>query len=468
MLDCEATGKPSDSDYVFEWTARGGGDTDKLSSTTIVQPTFYVPGSVNSNETYEYMLTVSAENAEDDVANVTVGVLKKATLTLVCTSPPPVYEGSPDFDLNCSASGAPEGSEYDYVWTGRGSTVVPGKLSSTTVENPTFDVPDNVNADTDYEYTLTVSARGADPETANVTVRVLNKPSLTLVCTPPAPVYEGAADFDLDCVASGAPQGSTYDYVWTGRGSTVVPGRLNSTTIAKPTFDVPGSVTSDETYEYTLTVSAENAEDASAPVTVRVLNKPSLTLVCTPPAPVYEGAADFDLNCSASGAPSGSQYDYVWTGRGSTVVPGQLSSTTVEKPTFNVPPNVNADTDYEYTLTVSADNAEAATEDVTVTVLNKKALDVACATPSPVYEGFGGLRFGLCGYGGSSGFRLHVRVDGTGHDVEHGSFDQRYGRSHPDIRRAGGSGRRRNVRVPADRLGRECGVRNGRGNGAGA
>ena len=388
FLDCEATGKPSDSDYVYEWTARGTAqNTDKLSSTTIAQPTFEVPGSVNSDETYEYMLTVSADNAEDGFANVTVEVLKKATLTLVCTSPPPVYEGSPDFDLNCSATGAPEGSDYDYVWTGRGSTVVPGKLSSTTVENPTFDVPDNVNADTDYEYTLTVSARGADPETANVTVRVLNKPSLTLVCTPPAPVYEGAADFDLDCVASGAPQGSTYDYVWTGRGSTVVPGRLNSTTIAKPTFDVPEEVDGDETYEYTLTVSAENAEDASAPVTVRVLNKPSLTLVCTPPAPVYEGAADFDLNCSASGAPSGSQYDYVWTGRGSTVVLGQLSSTTVEKPTFNVPPNVNADTDYEYTLTVSADNAEAATEDVTVTVLNKKALEVACATPSPVYEG---------------------------------------------------------------------------------
>ena len=59
---------------------------------------------------------------------------------------------------------------------------------------------------------------------------------------------------------------------------------------------MPEEVDADDTYEYTLTVSAENAEDASAPVTVRVLNKPSLTLVCTPPAPVYEGAADFDLN----------------------------------------------------------------------------------------------------------------------------------------------------------------------------
>ena len=387
LLDCSATGKPEDSEYVYAWTARGGGDTDKLSSTTIAQPTFDVPGSVNSDETYEYTLTASAENAEDGAFDVTVEVLKKAPITLVCTSPLSVYEGSPDFDLNCSASGAPEGSTYDYAWTGRGSTVVPGRLSSTTVEQPTFNVPRNVNADTDYEYTLTVSAHGAESETANVTVRVLNKPSLALICTPPAPVYEGAADFALDCVASGAPQGSTYDYVWTPRGSTVVPGRLNSTTIAKPTFDVPGEVAGDETYEYTLTASAENAEDASAPVTVRVLNKPSLALVCTPPAPVYEGAADFDLDCSASGAPAGSQYDFVWTPRGATSNTDELSSTTIAKPTFDVPEEVAADTDYEYTLTVSAENAEDAVQDVTVTVLNKKTLDVACATPSPVYEG---------------------------------------------------------------------------------
>ena len=96
--------------------------------------------------------------------------------------------------------------------------------------------------------------------TANVTVRVLNKPPLALICTPPTPVYEGSADFALDCSASGAPQGSEYDYVWTPRGSTVVPGRLSSTTIAKPTFDVPEEVDRDEIYEYTLTASAENAE----------------------------------------------------------------------------------------------------------------------------------------------------------------------------------------------------------------
>ena len=389
-LDCSATGAPEDSDYVYAWTPRGGtANTDLLiAGTDGLTPTFDVPESVDSNEPYEYLLTVSAENAESATAPVTVRVLNRATLALVCTPVTPVYEGSPDFDLNCSATGAPEGSGYDYVWTPRGGTTNTDLLiAGTDGPTPTFDVPESVDADTDYEYTLTVSARGADPGTANVTVQVLKKPSLALVCTPVAPVYEGAPDFDLNCAASGAPAGSTYDYVWTARGSTVVPGQLSSTTVANPTFDVPGEVAADTDYEYTLTVSAENAEDASANVTVRVLNKPPLVLVCTSVAPVYEGAADFDLNCSASGAPSGSVPVYVWTARGSTVVPGQLSETDSPTPTFNVPEEVAADTDYEYTLTVSAENAEDAVEDVTVTVLNTRTLEVVCATPSPVYEG---------------------------------------------------------------------------------
>ena len=192
---------------------------------------------------------------------MTVRVLNRATLALVCTPVTPVYEGSPDFDLNCSATGAPEGSDYVYEWTPRGGTANTDLLiAGTDGPTPTFDVPESVDADTDYEYTLTVSARGADPETANVTVQVLKKPSLALVCTPVAPVYEGAPDFDLNCAASGAPAGSTYDYVWTARGSTVVPGQLSSTTVANPTFDVPEEVSSDTDYEYTLTVSAENAD----------------------------------------------------------------------------------------------------------------------------------------------------------------------------------------------------------------
>ena len=37
----------------------------QLSATDIPSPTFYVPEAVDATTTYEYLLTVSAENAED-------------------------------------------------------------------------------------------------------------------------------------------------------------------------------------------------------------------------------------------------------------------------------------------------------------------------------------------------------------------------------------------------------------------
>ena len=98
---------------------------------------------------------------------------------------------------------------------------------------------------------------------------VLNKKTLDVACATPSPVYEGAADFALDCAASGAPAGSEIDYVWTARGNTsntdlLVSGADGPT----PTFDVPEEVDEDKTYEYLLRVSAENAIDATAEVTV--------------------------------------------------------------------------------------------------------------------------------------------------------------------------------------------------------
>ena len=403
-LDCSASGAPQGSEYDYVWTPRGStSNTNKLiAGTDGPTPTFDVPEEVAEDETYRYTLTASAENAEDASANVTVRVLNKEPLALICTPVAPVYEGAEDFALDCTASGVPVGSDYEYVWTGRGSTVVPGKLSSTTIAKPTFDVPEEVDRDERYRYTLTASAENAEDVSANVTVRVLNKEPLALICTPPTPVYEGSADFALDCSASGAPQGSEYDYVWTPRGSTSNTNKLIAGTDGPtPTFDVPEEVSEDETYRYTLTASAENAEDASANVTVRVLNKEPLALICTPVAPVYEGAEDFALDCTASGVPVGSDYEYVWTGRGSTVVPGKLSSTTIAKPTFDVPEEVDRDERYRYTLTASAENAEDVSANVNGAGVEQGAARADMYASHPGVRRFGGLRPGLFGFGRS-------------------------------------------------------------------
>ena len=348
-LDCTDTGDLSG--VTWEWGPSSL--LTHLTNTSSVAPTFTPPQIDESTKDFAYTVRAMVGGVDMGGSNVTVRVRRKPRIYIICdgdgsTSRYKRYEGDADFVLDCEAGGA-GGSNYTYTWAGRGSTSNTAKLSSATRKDPTFDVPLSVSSDEPYEYTLTATASNAVEGVLDVTVTVLNKPDIVIECPgDPYDPYEGEENFDLDCEATGAPSGSTYDYTWTARGSTtntnkLIAGRNGPT----PTFDVPGEVAADETYEYTLEVSAENAEDASEDVTVTVLNKSDITVTCTGiPYEPYEGTDDIVLDCSATGAPSGSTYDYVWTARGSTVVPGKLSSTTIAKPTFEVPPSVDSDETY--------------------------------------------------------------------------------------------------------------------------
>ncbi len=379
LFDCEASGAPDGhaglGAYTHVWTPRGSTqDVSLLSAPNIASPIFYVPDDVDATTTYEYLLTASANNAEDNAAEVSVTVLNERALVLVCAPPPSVYEGSDDVDLDCSASGGAEGSVYEYVWTPRGDTPDVSLLSAENIASPTFYVPAEVNEDKIYEYRLTVFAENAKNARARVTVTVLNKSVLALACADPPSVYEGSEDITFDCSASGAPAGSSYSYAWTARGDTQGTSLLSAPDIASPIFYVPAEVGENETYEYLLTVSAQNADDASAEVAVTVLNKSTLALTCADPPSVYEGSEDITFDCSASGAPAGSSYSYAWTARGDTQGTSLLSAADIESPIFYVPDEVIVTTTYEYLLTVSAQNADDASTEVAMTVLDRAPL----------------------------------------------------------------------------------------------
>ena len=386
-FDCAASGAPSGSSYAYAWTARGDTpDTSLLSATDIASPTFLVPDEVAATTTYEYLLTVSAANAEDGSASVSVTVLNTGALAVTCADPGSVYEGSADVAFDCAASGAPAGSSYAYAWTARGDTQDTSLLSATDIASPTFLVPDEVAATTTYEYLLRVSAANAEDGTAEVAVTVLSKGALAVTCADPGSVYEGSADVAFDCAASGAPAGSSYAYAWTARGDTQDTSLLSATDIASPTFLVPDEVAATTTYEYLLRVSAANAEDGTAEVAVTVLSKGALAVTCADPGSVYEGSADVAFDCAASGAPAGSSYAYAWTARGDTQDTALLSATDIESPRFYVPDAIDVTTTYEYLLTVNAENAESGTAEAAVTVLDRIPAPPSDPVSPPVEE----------------------------------------------------------------------------------
>ena len=369
-FDCSASGAQSGSDYTYVWTARGTtANTDLLSAMDISSPTFYVPDEVDETTVYEYLLTASAENTESATTEVSVTVLNKGALAVVCADPGSVYEGSSDIAFDCSASGAPAGSGYTYAWSARGNTLDTSLLSTTDVASPTFYVPDQVDSDETYEYRLTVStsAENIDPGTFDLTVNVYDSSDLDVVCTDRT-VYEGSPPFRLQCTASGAPPGVLREWDWSPAT------HLTGPRIRTPVFTVPTNVESDMTFTYTATVTAGSMV-ATGELTVTVLNKGALAVVCADPGSVYEGSEDITFDCSASGAPGDNpQYTYAWTARGNTSDTSLLSAADIASPVFYVPDEVEEDETYEYTLTVSADNAEDAAAEVSVTVLDRAPL----------------------------------------------------------------------------------------------
>ena len=228
-------------------------------------------------------------------------------------------------------------------------------------------------------------------------------PEPSISCVAPGPVYEKTADFMLDCSVTNEPSGATY--AWAARGSTSGTSLLSSTTILKPTFDVPDDIDepsgADKDYEYTVTMSATDISDITDDVTVTVLEKPDL--ICRNPGGdhvyargynVYEGDARIWIShdgCQWEGAPDGSSLTYRWTVFGSTPQSAlsRLSSMDVHRVRFTVPGHVSKRFTYQYLLTASARNADDGTVVVNVHVddWRTEALGLACTSPVQVYEG---------------------------------------------------------------------------------
>ena len=197
-------------------------------------------------------------------AEVTVKVLNLGSIALVCASPPLVYEGSEDYRVGLLGRQGLQAMTRSIRTCGRlGGVRRIRRCSALWTFPPRCSTYRRKWTRTrTYEYLLTASADNAEDAAAEVTVTVLNKEALAVVCADPGSVYEGSEDITFDCSASGDPgDDPQYTYAWTARGDTPDTALLSAVDVSSPMFYVPEEVDEDETYEYLLTASADNAED---------------------------------------------------------------------------------------------------------------------------------------------------------------------------------------------------------------
>ena len=249
--------------YRIRWRGPNGPAAPILTQEVLTAP------QVLADTTFEYFVEFCNDKDGACIGGMpwVVTVLNQKPPAVTCPVILDTYAGEPDLLLNCAVSG---GTVYEFIWTGPDSD----RLSATDVLSPTFDVPDQVEEDRQYAYTLTVTDKYIGSSSTDVRIQVRKRGEVVLACEGlDYYVYVGSADFplQLQCAASGAAVPTEpYTYRWHAQRSVRDTERLSSTTERYPIFDVPDTLAAPYVYEYSYVVGARYSNPASATVRVHV------------------------------------------------------------------------------------------------------------------------------------------------------------------------------------------------------
>jgi hypothetical protein len=350
-IDGTASSDPDGNTLTYLWTAPSG---ITLNSTSAAKPTFTAP-EVNSDTQYNFTLVVSDGSLSSAPASMLVTVKQLNKAPSANAGPDQTVDEGTLVTLDGTASSDPDGNTLTYLWTAPSGIT----LSSTSAAKPTFTAPE-VNSDTQYNFTLVVSngSLSSGPVSVLVTVKQVNKaPSAN--AGPDQTVDEGTL-VTLDGAASSDPDGNTLTYLWTAPSGIT----LSSTSAAKPTFTAP-EVNSDTQYNFTLVVSDGSLSSVSASVLVAVKQVNKAPSANAGPDQTVDEGTQVTIDGTASSDPDGNTLTYLWTAPSGIT----LSSTSAAKPTFTAP-EVNSDTQYNFTLVVSDGISNSEPSTVKISILN--------------------------------------------------------------------------------------------------
>ncbi len=345
---------PEKQTLSYAWSQTSGTSVT-LSGSSTASASFTAPDSA---ATLTFSLTVGdgVKTSAADSVTVTVKPPPNTAPVANAGANKSVAEGGA-VTLDGSASKDGDGDKLTYAWTQTSGTTV--TLSGATAAKPSFTAPELL-ASQNLVFSLTVNDGKATSAADSVTV--------TVTADNDAPSANAGADRTVDAGASVTLSGSGSDpekqsltYAWTQTAGTTV--SLSGSRAASASFTAPDSA---GTLTFSLTVSDGVKTSAADAVTVTVRPPPNTAPVARAGADTSVGEGNrATLDGSGSRDDDGDSLTYAWTQTSGTTV--TLSGATAAKPSFTAP-ELLANQNLVFSLTVNDGKATSAADSVTVTV----------------------------------------------------------------------------------------------------
>ena len=360
-LDASASSAAGGSIATYQWTQADGTEVI-ISNATSAQASFVAP-QVDSDSNLLFHLTVTNTNGAVGNDNIVITVLDNAAPTANAGADAQA-NASATVQLDGSASADADGIIASYSWQQIDSSGYSVILSNPAFAQPTFTAP-AVAAETVLSFELTVTDDDGSQDTDTVGITILANAAPTANAGVDLQVYEDNT-VQLDGSASSDSDGSISAYSWQQIDSSGFPVSLSDATAVQPTFTAP-AVSADTALSFELTVTDDSGAQASDTVAIAIIyNNPPVASVGADQS-VNENTS-VQLDASASSDIENSSLTYSWQQVDSSGYAISLSDASSAQPTFTTP-EVSADTDLIFQLTVTDSLGKSSEANSTISVI---------------------------------------------------------------------------------------------------
>ena len=387
-LDGSASSDADGSIASYSWQQiDSSGYSVSLSDSSSAQPTFTAP-AVSANAELTFELTVSDNDGAQDSATVTITIIYNNPPTANAGADQSVDEGATvQLDASSSSDLENEASSLVYSWQQVDSSGYVIILNDANTATPSFTAPNPVAANTDLIFQLTVTDSLGKSSDANATISVIynNPPSADAGAD--QSVDEGAT-VQLDASSSSdlEDEASSLVYSWQQVDSSGYTITLSDPNIINPTFTAPEvPATTDLIFQLTVTDSLGKSSDANATITVIYNNPPTANAGAN--AQVNEGdSVELDASASSDLEDETISLAYSWQQVDSSGYTITLSGANTATPSFTTP-EVSANTDLIFQLTVTDSLGKSSDANVTITVIYNNPPEAKAGGNQSVTEG---------------------------------------------------------------------------------